>query len=96
MMMHAADYNELANAIYYAGENRCVEVGIDGGGIEMEFNLEVDYKRDDDYESGTGTFSLESFTFEVIRYEAWNEDGDCIVLNIDEERLNRKVEALCD
>lgn len=83
------DCKKIIDAIIEKGESCTTSVEIGGLSFCVDFDLEVEYSREDDYFNGTGAYVCESVWCSIT--DVWLEDED-VAIDVDTKYIENEVE----
>lgn len=83
------DCKKIIDAIIERGKSCTATVEICGLTFDVDFDLEVEYSREDDYFNGTGAYVCESAWCSIT--DVWLEDED-IAIDVDTTYIENEVE----
>lgn len=83
------DCKKIIDAIIEKGESCITNVEISGLPFSIDFDLEVEYSREDEYFNGTGAFVCESAWCSIT--DIWLEDED-VAIDVDTRYIENEVE----
>lgn len=83
------DCSKIIDAIIEKGESCIMAIEIGGLDFGIDFDLEIEYSREDDYFNGTGAYVCESVYCSIT--DVWFEEED-VAIDIDTRYIESEVE----
>lgn len=83
------DCKKFIDAIIEKGESCITSVEIGGLDFGIDFDLEVEYSREDDYFNGTGAYVCDSAYCSIT--DVWLEEED-VAIDVDTRYIENEVE----
>lgn len=89
IVLEKKDCDNIVNAIIEKGESCIMTIEIGGLDFGIDFDLEVEYSREDDYFNGTGAYVCESVYCSIT--DIWLEEED-VTIDVDTTYIENEVE----
>lgn len=89
IVLEKKDCDRIVDAIIERGESGIVSVAISGMDFDIDFDLEVEFSREDDYFNGTGAYVCESAYCSIT--DVWLENED-VAVDVNTRCIENEVE----